>query len=284
MGRSIELPGGAWDSEFQVSRQFRFAELNGQLEMLLAESLSEMSDAASQVSFVLEQVLLDAHDRAVDRQIIHNGMSIADRQFLMRALAKTLGLTQYWYSVECQFCQTRFDFNLDPEQLPVKTANIEYPLAQLETSIGLLQIRVPTAADQVFISHLNDQRDLSETETIQQAQRVSREFSKRLVQTERDVSRFTDDDIVLIEKKAEEMSPELTQVVQGECVECHEVNNVFIDPYACLPHLAQSSLPLEIHQIARAYHWSEQEILLLPKKRRQHYLKLITQDTGAFGL
>ncbi len=284
MGKCIRLPGGAWNSEFQVSRDFKFSELNGQLEMQLSESLSELPDAASQVSFVLNHVLLDEHGDTVDSRIIESGMSIGDRQFLIRELAKILGLTQYWYSVECQFCQTRFDFNLDPSQLPVKTANDEYPLAELETSIGLLTIRAPTAEDQIFISHFTDAKELPEVGALLLEKQVSRKLSERLLQTEKDVSQLTDADIALIESKAEEISPELTQIVQGQCVECHEINNVFIDPYACLPLLAESNLPVEIHQIASVYHWSEKEILMLSKKRRQHYLKLISQDAGVFGL
>jgi len=37
----------------------------------------------------------------------------------------------------------------------------------------------------------------------------------------------------------------------------------------------------EVHQLALAYHWSEQDILGLPLRRRLAYLLLLEQDTDA---
>ncbi len=257
--------------------------------MQLAEHLPGISGAASQVSFVLSRVLLDDQGAPVDETLVHQRMSIGDRQFLMRELAKKLGLMQHWYSVQCQFCQSHFDFQLDPAELPVKPAGEDYPLAQVDTSTGTLRIRVPTAEDQVFASQFYFQTEHNNTEskfTQQEKDRaLSRNLAMRLIQTGNnngmpDLSLLNEQDIAQIETRAEAMSPELTQVVQTQCIECHETNNVFIDPYACLPELTSTDVLTQIHQIASVYHWSEQAILSMPKNRRQQYLNLISQSSG----
>ena len=43
---------------------------------------------------------------------------------------------------------------------------------------------------------------------------------------------------------------------------------------------AVDSLDREVHTLAMQYHWSETDILSLPRERRRRYLRLIDRERG----
>ena len=52
-----------------------------------------------------------------------------------------------------------------------------------------------------------------------------------------------------------------------------------LDPYVCLG-AADGGLFLDIHILASVYHWSEREILAMPRERRRLYLSLVDRSRG----
>ena len=79
------------------------------------------------------------------------------------------------------------------------------------------------------------------------------------------------------EEALEAVAPEMTDRAQTACPECGAVTEVPIDPYFCLDLIGQELFG-EVHRIASTYHWSEPEILRLPRERRRLYLQLIDRD------
>jgi len=67
--------------------------------------------------------------------------------------------------------------------------------------------------------------------------------------------------------------------VQAACPECGTARAVDLDPYGALRHRPDTLL-LQVHRLAWHYHWSEAEILALPRPRRLRYLQLIDQARG----
>ena len=67
--------------------------------------------------------------------------------------------------------------------------------------------------------------------------------------------------------------------VATPCPECGADNRVSIDPYFCLGRVSQDLFG-DIHRLASHYHWSEAEILAMPRWRRQRYLALIDRSRG----
>ena len=55
-----------------------------------------------------------------------------------------------------------------------------------------------------------------------------------------------------------------------------------IAPYGALAR-TPAGLLAEVHRLAWHYHWSEAEILALPRHRRQQYLRLIDAARGMTG-
>jgi hypothetical protein len=98
-------------------------------------------------------------------------------------------------------------------------------------------------------------------------------------QTAQWVSEISDDDWRRVQASLEAVAPEVTTAVQISCIGCGQESRVDIDPYVCLQH-RHEAISHDIHTLACTYHWSEAEILALPKRRRQHYLRLIDRARG----
>ena len=93
---------------------------------------------------------------------------------------------------------------------------------------------------------------------------------------------FSDQEFERIEQAVEAMAPEVTTEALVDCPGCGVANRVRVDPYLCL-QLVGKHIFEQVHTLAVAYHWSEGEILALPRGRRQHYLKLIDRGRGMHG-
>jgi hypothetical protein len=75
-----------------------------------------------------------------------------------------------------------------------------------------------------------------------------------------------------------EADPLAEIVIQPNCPSCHHQWRVFLDPVAFVwSELESRAMRLirEIHRLARAYGWSEPEVLALSERRRQIYLRLL---------
>jgi hypothetical protein len=86
-------------------------------------------------------------------------------------------------------------------------------------------------------------------------------------------------DLAQVEAALESVAPEVTTAVQAACPECRQTHDLGIDPYFCLNH-RHEDIMAQVHLIATVYHWSEAEILSLPKPRRRRYLQLIDRSRG----
>ena len=69
-----------------------------------------------------------------------------------------------------------------------------------------------------------------------------------------------------------------TLVVTG-CPECGAEHVVAVDPFG-LNALRGGHLYREVHALASRYHWSEADILALPRARRRLYLSLLDEEQG----
>jgi len=257
------LPGGVWQ-QGSLQREAAFRPVDGHLELALATAAGTGQDLPGLVSEALHAALAQLGSQAPDRQQV-DALSVGDRQFLMSRLAGHLGLAQAWLSAVCSHCRSQFDFSLDYSILPAKPAARGYPFAEAKLTTGTVQLRVPTGADQRAILHLADE--------VQARQ----ELAQRCIVGQ--PVALTEDDIVLIEAALEELAPELSTSVSAPCPECATDNYLEIDPYYCLGRVG-NELFLEVHKLAAFYHWSEADILNLPRWRRKKYLGLIDRARG----
>jgi hypothetical protein len=266
----VELPGGIRIAGV-LKRSFRFKPVTGSLEIVLCESASDAGTTPARITAVLSEALAELGDTAVSVSCVRN-LSVGDRQFLMDQLAAHIDDQLVWLTAECGQCHELFDISLRFAELPVKPAGEDFPETTVETEHGRFRVRVPTGADQEAIATVDD-----ETEALHI-------LLQRLVSTVEpsqalDVTQLSGNDIAVIEARVEAMAPEIATHLQTHCPSCETENQLPISPYATLQRPV-GDLYAEIHRLANTYHWSESDILSLPRARRQIYLQLIDQSRG----
>jgi hypothetical protein len=267
-----QLPGGFPDAQGR-RRSYAFRRADGALEMALADAVDEADDTPDAVSRALLASLAELAGEPPTRVAV-DALCVADRQFLMRALDSHLGHQGGWFDATCTQCATPFDFRLDATQLPVKPAGEHFPLAHLRLGEQPLTLRVPTGADQIRVLHEPAE---SRREALLRALEVvdPKSGSALPAQLSRELYEHC-------ETALEAEAPELACTVSANCPECGQANAVGIDPYGALAR-TPAGLLAEVHRLAWHYHWSEAEILALPRHRRQQYLRLIDAARGMTG-
>ena len=266
----MELPGGI-RIDGALKRSFRFKPVTGSLEIVLCESASAAGTQPARITAVLSAALAELGGSAVSVSRVRN-LSVGDRQFLMGQLAVHIGDQELWLTAECGNCHALFDVPLRYADLPVKPAGGEFPETTIETAHGSLRVRVPTGADQEAIATVDD-----ETEALYIL--LQRLLSTVEPSQALDVKRLSENDIAAIEARVETMAPEIAARLQTHCPSCKAESQLPISPYAAIQRPV-GDLYTEIHRLATTYHWSESDILGLPRARRQIYLQLIDHSRG----
>jgi len=260
----MQLPGGLVENGTR-RRDWAFRPLSGALELALAEA----GERAANTPAAVTQALALALDRlggeaATPARVA--GLCVGDRQFLMRELDRHLGHEGGWFQAECGQCGARFDFRIDYADLPIQDAGAGYPQAQVDMDGRQLRFRLPTGADQESLA------DLPEAQ--------ARPWLLRRLAGEPEALGTPKQDLIAAAEAAlEAIAPGIVLRVQTACPECGGGNEVELDPYRALAR-SSDSLLREVHQIATHYHWSEADILNLPRPRRQRYLQMIDRARG----
>lgn len=260
----MQLPGGVLENGVR-RREWAFRPISGALELALAEAGETAASTPEAVTHALSLALRDIGGETATPQRVAQ-LCVADRQFLMRELERHLGHAGGWFQVCCGHCAEMFDFHLDYADLPVQEAGPGYPLAKVDIAGQCLEFRLPNGADQAALATLPD-ADMRPW------------LIRQLALPTMIPSALGMDALAAIETGLEAVTPGIVQQVQAACPDCGANNDVDLDPYRVLTHRSDSLLQ-EIHQIAVYYHWSEAEILALPRARRQRYLQLIDRARG----
>lgn len=269
MSETMLLPGGVW-RDGHLHRDFAFLDLNGHVELALVEAVGVCNDLPGQVSHALHTALAHLAGQKPNVSQVDD-LSVGDRQFLMSRLACHLGSGELWLSAMCGHCQSQFDFPLNYAAIPVKLAGKSYPLVDLALSVGRVRLRVPTGADQRALLVYDDDLEARQALVARCLETCQHE--------ENSIGMLNEQDLAVVDQALEAMAPELATQASANCPECSGANVMPIDPYVCLG-LVNGNLFAEIHQLAVHYHWSEAEILGLPRWRRKKYLTLIDRARG----
>lgn len=267
----MQLPGGLIRNSTR-RRDFAFRPLTGTLEMALADAGRAATSTPRRVTAALAVALEQLAGQAPEPAVVAE-LCVADRQYLMAALAAHLGFTQFWRSTLCVRCGAPFDFVVDYHSLPVKVAGQGFPFAEVETPQGRCRFRVPTGADQEVLAEI-----AGEEEALRCL--VARCLLEVSAAPHVTADAFNDEDIARIEAALEATSPEMAVSAQATCPACGTVHDIAVDPYEVLAGPLAEDLFHEVHLLASSYHWSEKEILALPQQRRRRYLELIDQAYG----
>src|SRR5262249_7746141 len=81
----------------------------------------------------------------------------------------------------------------------------------------------------------------------------------------------------------EEAAPHVDLTLGADCPECAREFTVPFDLVGFLLgecHTSRALLYREVHYLAYHYHWSEHDIMALPREKRRTYIALLAEDLG----
>jgi hypothetical protein len=269
-GIEVTLPGGLLKNG-RIERQTKFRPLTGRIEQQLIE-FGKGIDRSGYVTAVLGFSLDRIGNEPVDAKRVSD-LCVADRQYLMLRLAAMLYGEQVWLNVACGHCNVLFDVEMRRCDLPLKEAGQGFPQVTLHMKEWVIELRVPTGADQERIATQSDEEAMQQL--LQSCIRSvngeppDREF----------INNLSESDIDAIDQALDEISPAVCDQLLVTCPECGREQRAELDHYN-FAGLDGRFFYDEVHTLASHYHWSEAEILDLPKARRRMYLDMINRSAG----
>jgi hypothetical protein len=274
------LPGGYWDSSGVLHREFELALLTGREEELLAES--RRAETASLVSAVLSRGVRRLGDISPVTPAVAAELLVADRQYLL------LKLREYTFGdcvradVFCPWadCGKRVSLAFRINDLPVESATERAPLFSMTLSDGAeVVFRLPNGADQAAVAPLaadNEAEALTALlgrviERVGAVPHPGAEGAAALSARAR----------AEIEAEMERLAPRIESAIETACSECGRSFAVPFDVHRFFfGELRADSEMLyrQVHYLAFHYHWSEQEIMSMPRGKRERYVELLAEE------
>lgn len=270
-GTAVTLPGGALIGS-RLEREAAFRPLTGRIEAQLAELAFSGLSRPQQVSAMLAAALAHVGGRPAS-EALAAGLSVPDRQFLMLAFALECGNDEQWRHVTCTRCQARFDVGFRLSQLPVTPAGAGYPWAELSLAGRPARLRLPTGDDEAGFGAMPPGparralalRCVAEIDGVPPDTEILGSFGER--------------EIDAIDEALDAIAPQVAATLSTVCTECGAAQTLELDVYQTFVFETQP-LYREVHRLASHYHWSEAQILRLPRERRRLYLDLIDRSDG----
>jgi hypothetical protein len=254
--------------------------LQGHAEVALQES-DDLVPAA-RITRILSAATRAIGDVTPVSEAMIRDLSVADRERLLLALhIATFGRRQEMV-VQCAACDAQIEVPLDVKAL-VEAGRGEHEGASagldvaIETPLGpiFVRCRPPSGADQEAAVAQRDSGAASDTLLLRCIEAVTDSAGARLEPA---------DMVDLLREPVEALlqaSDPLTELrLTIGCPDCGHENLSELDAFQFLKaaSICRGSIFAEVHRLARAYHWSEADILAMPLARRRLYLALLDTE------
>jgi hypothetical protein len=290
------LPGGYLDEHGTLHRAVELAPLSGREEELLATTRN--GAAATLVTEVLCRCVSRigaVHPVTAD---IARGLLVADRQFLLLRIRELTFGDRCTGTLACPWpgCAAKVDIDFSTRDIPVRgcaTIAASYRVELSEEAAvtsedgavhRALTFRLPTGADQEAVGPVvaadparaltlllercvlgSDAADCAATELVQRmSPRARRELEAAL----------------------EAHAPALDLDMALTCPECGRAFTTPLDLTDFFFGELRTSRDLlyrQVHYIAYHYHWSEHEIMALPREKRLAYIDILAEEIEAMN-
>jgi len=263
----MKLPGGLLVDGL-LCCDFSFKQITGSIERKILESSEKVDSLVAQVTNILHATLSHVAGIPANKKLVRSLCS-GDRQYLILQLQAIINPANRWLTTRCSDCDKLIQLQLIPGILPVIAAGENFPATTTKLSIGNVSLRVPNGADEgALLLQPNDGK-----------KRLNHLLSRLLSQSDKkvDLNSLNTNDLDIIDQTLEAMMPQASTVISTRCPYCESVQKINHDIYEWMSEASQD-IENDIHQLAINYHWSEKEILALPKTRRKHYIQLIEQN------
>jgi hypothetical protein len=251
--------------------------LTGRDEVWLADCPPELPAAAA-TSGLLARCAVRAGDGRLPVGEAIEQLLPADRDYLLVWLRRLTYGSRFDAVAECPACACRMDVAFDAGEIPVERRpqqrrQHEVLVRTANGATTALAFHLPTGADQMAAATAPD---------------PARELLLRCVElvdgepaSTTSVEALDEAAIGQLEDAMEGLAPAAELAMDLVCPEC---GHGFSADYELAPYLLEEmhagsrAVLREVHGLAFCYHWSEREILQLPRARRRAYLSLVAEQ------
>lgn len=283
------LPGGYVDEAGGVHQYVELAPLSGKEEEFLA---------GKPASPVLVTALLNRCIRRmgtispVSKEVTRN-LIVADRQYLLLKLREATFGEQVQASIHCPLpeCGERIDFDFSIADIPITASEDKGPIHKMELSpeaafVGdggqryrEITFRLPNGGDEEVISPLLDENE----------EKASAILLGRCLQSIGPLKPPGDEQIgqlslvarMEIERQMEAVAPQVELTMGANCPECGREFAIPFDLQGFFFNELRTSQDLlyrEVHYLAYHYHWSERELMEMPREKRRKYIEVLAEE------
>lgn len=292
MNRNVYLlPGGYVDESGTIHREVEISPLGGYEEELLANT--QINESASLVSIILTRCLRRVGTiKQISKQLIQN-LLVADRQYLLLKLREETFGDKINANIFCPWpdCGKKISIKFSTHNIPVKESEEKGPVFNMKLSPAAafkgdngemhadISFRLPNGEDQKVISPLVSENESKALvlllgrciKAIGPLQNPGRDLINKLSPIAR----------LEIEKKMETVAPKVELTMEAACPECSHEFAVPFDIQDFFFGELRTSLDLlyrEIHYLAYHYHWSERELMVMPREKRRRYIDVLADE------
>ena len=286
------LPGGYVDGDGTVHRETELIPLSGREEELLAENIHG-GESASLVTSLLSRCVCRLGTISPLSEELTRSLLIADRQYLLLKLRELTFGDQVQAILLCPWpdCGSKIDIDFSIRDIPVRESKDKGPTYQMDLSpeaaflgddgdqITEIIFRLPNGSDQEAVSPvLHKNEALAFTLLLKRCIQKIGPFEQP---GEELIYKLSPKARMEIEKQLEIVSPKVDLTMEANCPECGRDFNAPFDLQKFFLGELQTSLDLlhrEIHYLAYHYHWSEKEIIGMPREKRHRYIEVLAEE------
>lgn len=234
------------------------------------EQLVESSSTVDAVRLIGAVISSTGVGRAPDSSPDPMSLSACDRDRILTAIYLATFGSRITSTMHCSRCGNLFDLNFRLDELAAALdgslpEGVEVLGAGRFRSAAGFEFRVPTASEEIEAAR----RDPSEAEQWLANQCL--------------LSSSAPPDIASIQQAMEEAAPALDLELTAQCPECNASQLVRFDIQSYLLDAVRQGLPRltrDVHRVASAYHWSQREILSLPRSQRRDLVDMIEGEVS----
>jgi hypothetical protein len=288
---TVYLPGGYVDDNGVVHQEVEISPLTGREEDLLAANQGR--EVASLVTTVLQRCIQRIGTIAPMTEDVIRNLLVADRQYLLLKL-RELTLGDYVRATICcpwPGCGKKIMVSFTINDIPVTESIDKGPIYRMELSpeatfvseLGEayreVAFRLPNGEDQELISPLLVQNEAQALTLL--LQRCLHSISSLQHPNQDVVNRLSPLARIEIEQQMEAVAPKVELTMESKCPECGRDYAVPFDIQHFFFGELRTSRDLlyrEVHYLAYHYHWSEREIMDMPRQKRRTYIEILAEE------
>ncbi|NOT56610.1 MAG: hypothetical protein HOP18_18585 [Deltaproteobacteria bacterium] len=285
------LPGGYRAPDGELHREVELAPLSGREEERLAHC--EPSTGGATLTMLLTSCVRRLGAVSPVSSDIVRRLLIADRHYLLLKLREATFGDRVQATVQCPWeeCRKKVDIDFSLHDIPVRASEDKGPLYTRELSPAAafsgergeqyreVTFRLPTSEDQEVISHVVEDNEAQALALL--LARCIRRLGPLHDPGPEVIHRLSPLARMEIERHLEEAAPQVDLTLAAYCPECEREFAVPFDLREFFLAECKTSCDLlyrEVHYLAYHYHWSEQEIMTLPREKRRKYIAVLAEE------